>query len=377
MEKRYSIYISAFSGKNLQEAANILSRNFNIQVADARKILENVPVFFMSNLTKKEIRTLKGKLVSVSKYGVEFTISAQEVPYLAKVNYKGDGKQVAGVESNWYNLAFSCPHCKNLILLKPALQREVSEESHVKKIVAEQPEIEVESKEEILEKQPIVEGEQVVVEQELQTQEVEQQQDLQEEIGRGAEIQPENVLEEQVAPDVLAEEAAGSAIAEEPGETGVEAAQEEIIEIKEEMEEPEVMQVSVEQQEQESEQQEPVVVEEQPAVVEEQAPVVLEEEQPAVVEQEAPAVQTHRGIPENYTGPRYRVFVSNVTGEEKKEQAAQLVSELTGIPYEEAIEKFKKIIVPVFQEATEEQANNAITRFKELKIKATKTKIKS
>lgn len=373
MEKKYNIYISAFSGKSLQDAVSTLAKNFNIQLDDARKILENVPVLFMSNLNRKEVRTLKGKLISVSKQGVEFTISAQEVPYLAKVNYKGDGKQIASIESNWYSLAFSCPHCKNLILLKPALQEGVAEQTKPK--VGSKLEVSKKKKEPIIEP---VEEYPSVVEEELQPQEMEQEQHSEQLTDVSVETQTEEeVPQEQMVDEVPVEQ---SAVEEVPVDTGAEVTQQDVIEIKEEMEEPEVVQESEEQvseepQVQETEQQEPVMIEEQPAIVEDQAPVILEEEQPAATKQEV--FQTHTGIPDDYTGHRYRVFVSNITGDERKEQAAQLLSELTGVSYEEAIEKFKKLIVLVFQEATEEQANNAVAKFKELKIRATKTRIKS
>lgn len=410
MERKYSIYISAFSGKSLQESANILAKTFNLTVENAKKILENVPVLFMNNLTRKEVRTLKGKLISVSKAGVEFTVSAQDLPYLAKVSYHTD-MQNARIEGNWYNFAFSCPHCKNLILLKPAVVEgieqkvvpEVVEQPHRKVSKTEEKEI-VSKPEEVISKKeeaPVEVGEEQAVIGTEENKEVPEVIEVPTEETPPAEIsQVEEVLQENVSEEAPVEQ---PQIEESSAEvdTGTNVISEEVIQIKEDLEEPQIVEEQIQQpageqqqilqemevtQFQEGEQPHgsEVAEEFQPSAPSQQEPVLMEEESagaeestPVKEEQEVAPRPVSTGIPPDYTGPRYRVFISNVTGEEKKEQAAQLVAELTGISYEEALEKFKKVIVPVFQEATEEQANNAIARFKEIKVRATKTKIKS
>lgn len=387
MEKRYSIYISAFSGKNVEAAVNVLAKSFNIKAEYAKMMLENIPVLFMNNLTRKEVRTVKGKLISLSKQGIEFTITAEDIPYLMKVSYSSDSKEVIGVESSWYNLAFSCPHCKNLILLKPLRCSSAEKEDETPKI-EKTPPVQVVSGEEIPE---IPEKKEEAIAESVEEQPVviEGKQHPEGRAEVVAESLSEEEQQEQVGEEVFQEQSTEEGV---PANAVLDIEQQEVIEIKEDKEEPEVIQPEeapiaeepvVQEgtvQIQEGEQEEPVSVaseEVTPPATEEQPQVLVEEEQPSGAEKGVTTEQVSSQIPADYTGPRYRVFISNVTGEEKKEQAAQLVSELTGIPYEEVVEKFKKVIVPVFHEATEEQANNALARFKELKIKATKTRIKT
>ncbi|MFN7181931.1 MAG: hypothetical protein ACK4NF_04550 [Planctomycetota bacterium] len=397
MEKTYSIYISSFSGKSIEEGASGLAKNFNIPIESAKRILENVPVLFMNNLQRKEVRTLKSRLISVSKYGVEFTISSQELPFLAKVVYKKGTKQIEDIAKNWYNFALTCPNCKNLIILKPA--EEIVEAKETKAVER----VEQVRGEPIEESQPSYVSPSVEKSVESERREGEEA-EIDIEQSRATEYQTEESVGEEISPSlqdtetVETESPSQQPLEEEISENVTEASytssqQPEVIEIKEELEEPQVIQTS-EQPDYSTEeitsaqpQQEGLVMEEASAVPTEEAPEgVVEETPPLLQEPQAPTMAENEQstqavveepVKEEYTGPRYRVFISNVTGEEKKEQAAQLICELTGISYEEAIEKFKKVIVPVYHEATEEEANNAIKRFKELKIRATKTKIKS
>lgn len=74
---------------------------------------------------------------------------------------------------------------------------------------------------------------------------------------------------------------------------------------------------------------------------------------------------------------RYKVFLSQITSPEKKEHAAQLIAELTNCSIEEAREKVNRVIIPVFNDASKEEAESAVSRFKELKIRAIMTKKKA
>lgn len=95
------------------------SKLFNISPDSTGQILKSVPVVFLSNLVKNEIKTIKPKLFDLSKIGMEFTISpqlAQSIPRViwpTQPHYKDGpaGNIVQYVDFQWKGNAFVCPNC--------------------------------------------------------------------------------------------------------------------------------------------------------------------------------------------------------------------------------------------------------------------------
>jgi hypothetical protein len=115
----YHIMISRVDETQFDNAAGQFSKLFNITPESAGQILKSIPVVFLSNLARNDIKTIKPKLVDLSKLGIEFTISPQLSQSIPKViwptqpHYKEGpaGNIVQYVDFQWKGNAFVCPNC--------------------------------------------------------------------------------------------------------------------------------------------------------------------------------------------------------------------------------------------------------------------------
>jgi len=93
-EHSYHIIISGINEATLPQSVKELARSFNFPNNFAEKILTTLPIVFLSNLPRNEIKNLKQKLLKLSKSGIEFTITSSLSPDIAGViwpvppNYK-------------------------------------------------------------------------------------------------------------------------------------------------------------------------------------------------------------------------------------------------------------------------------------------------
>lgn len=115
----YNIVITAVDKAQIQDAVERMSKVFNLAPEVAGQILNGLPVAFLTNLARNEIKVLKPKLVELSGKGIEFTITPSLSPTLPRVvwatppHYKEGpaGAVIQYVDFQWRGNAFVCPNC--------------------------------------------------------------------------------------------------------------------------------------------------------------------------------------------------------------------------------------------------------------------------
>jgi ribosomal protein L7/L12 len=72
--------------------------------------------------------------------------------------------------------------------------------------------------------------------------------------------------------------------------------------------------------------------------------------------------------PSGGTGDTFNVFLSKITSNDKKEQAAKLISEVKACPIEEARELAGRLIIPLLKDVAKADAESALNKFKSIKV---------
>jgi hypothetical protein len=127
--KKYHIIISGADEKwvgGFSDMASHLAPAFGLSPEAAEQVLKSAPVAFITNVDKDVLRTLKPKLMELSKKGIEFMVASKlpaTMPRLiwpAKLNFQElpGGETVQYVDFQWRGNAFVCPNCAETFVFK-------------------------------------------------------------------------------------------------------------------------------------------------------------------------------------------------------------------------------------------------------------------
>lgn len=126
LPSEFSIVLACVSDSQTQRTMGEFSRAFGLEEKIAEQIIKSAPIVFLHRLTKDDVRTIKPKLLELSRLGLEFRITARPQPGIPKVNWPmqprfasaPDGSVVSSVSYEWDNTAFVCPSCGETFLFR-------------------------------------------------------------------------------------------------------------------------------------------------------------------------------------------------------------------------------------------------------------------
>ena len=123
----YYVLITAVKEEGFQTAVTEFARYFNLDSEVAQQILKSSPIIFLANVSRKDLKALKNRLVELSsKVGIEFTVSSNVSPAIPRVVWPTPphylettpGKLVRYVDFQWRGNAFVCPNCGETFLFQ-------------------------------------------------------------------------------------------------------------------------------------------------------------------------------------------------------------------------------------------------------------------
>jgi len=123
----YYVLITAVKEEGFESAVTEFARYFNLDSEVAQQILKSSPIIFLANVSRKDLKALKNRLVELSsKVGIEFTVSSNVSPAIPRVVWPTPphyleatpGKLVRYVDFQWRGNAFVCPNCGETFLFQ-------------------------------------------------------------------------------------------------------------------------------------------------------------------------------------------------------------------------------------------------------------------
>lgn len=307
----YYIIIKTVDESKLAQSIPVFAQHFLVDPAVAEQIFKSAPIVFLAEISRREFKTIKPRLLEVSKLGIEFMVTTKSPSTVSRVLWsskpyyaEAGGKLVRYVDFQWRGNAFVCPNCGETFLFQrignPLARfvkaKEADESVSASKAVPPGKETVKKETEQVAELAPVAEDSSSQV-MELTPIEVEEPEEAEEGV-------PEPV-------DILA----GSDT----------AAQE----------------------------------------------VSLEQAEPTEAVPELP--ETIEVAPQ--TEAAHNVFLSKITSPSKKEEAVKLIAETKGISLEEAKKLAGRVLIPLVKEVTEEEAKGYLERFKKIGVSGRITKI--
>ncbi|MFH1231634.1 MAG: hypothetical protein V1709_09090 [Planctomycetota bacterium] len=127
IEKIYNLIISKVDEHNLISIIQHFTEIFKLQREPAEQILKSAPIVFLQGLDKNSLKMLKGRLIFLSKMGVEFLITTQLSTKIPCVIWSGkspnyiessSGELIKSVDFQWSGNAFVCPNCSETFVFK-------------------------------------------------------------------------------------------------------------------------------------------------------------------------------------------------------------------------------------------------------------------
>ncbi len=341
-EVEFNVLVAEVDKSRLDGAAESFSAAFGLEASVAQQIVKSAPIVFLLGASKAEIKAITPRLIEVSKAGIEFRVTTRSVQRIPKVNWPvrpqfafGTGPEDAGRSArfNFERNIFVCPCCGETFLFRrvgrpplgegesqaPAAQAPAPPRAAPKAMPsldetavpppqeepAQEPEIQAEPADNLLAEEPPAPEEDALLPQE---------EELAPPEVPAPEPAPEPALDEEPEPPPPPKPVAAAKPAPRPA----------------------------------------------PVAAPKQAPPP-----PPEPEAEAPAES-----PEAASGEAggYNVFLSKITSNDKKEQAAKLISEIKSCPIEEARELAGRLIIPLLKEVSKAEAEAALNKFKGIKI---------
>lgn len=391
-EVEFNVVIAEVADARQEEASDTFAQAFGLDPTVAQQILKSAPIVFLTNASKAEVKALTPRLIEVSKAGIEFRITARPASRVPKVNWPmrpqfavGAGPANGGQSAtfNLQNNAFVCPSCGETFLFRTVGRLPLGEapaEGSSASLAVPAPAAAparpapaapppksgpsrsagpvVSAAKPAPAPKPAVKRAPAPppppAEEPLEL--------LDEPPGVGEEPAPE------AAPELEAEPAAESA--GEPAEQAA-APEGELL-----PDEPaaapaggdEILDAPLEADlvEPAAEQEDVSAPPPRPAAAQETAKMMAPEEEPSLAEEAAP--DQPAAPPAAASGETYNVFLSKIASNDKKEQAAKLISEMKGCPIEEARELAGRLIIPLLRDAPRSEAEAALNKFKSIKI---------
>lgn len=205
----YHIIITGINESLLPQAVKEFALACNLTDEISGQILKNSPITFLSNLSRNEMKSIKPKLLYLSKSGIEFTVSPTLSPDIPGVIWPIPSyyKQIAGgkilnyIDYQCDNNAFICPKCGESFIFQRINNPFVSFEQLIKQLSVPPPAPEKEEVKDVLPENVVPEDKVM----ELAPLEVEEDK-----------VEPLPVLEEEVVEEVKEEIVEAPEIVEEP-----------------------------------------------------------------------------------------------------------------------------------------------------------------
>jgi ribosomal protein L7/L12 len=335
-EVEFHVLVADVDKSRLDEAAEAFAGAFGLEPSVSQQIVKSTPIVFLASASKGEIKAITPRLIEVSKAGIEFRVTSRGVQKIPKVNWPvrpqfafGTGLADGGRSAN-YNFehnVFVCPCCGETFLFRRVGRPPLGAAKPAAPAVAAAPHPAVAPAAEVSDLTPEPQPAAVQAEAEMPAEPAD---NLLAESGPlpASEqlLTEEDLAAQQQAQAPAVEEAA---LPEEPAGAGADVA--------EEAPPPEPPPAPPPAK--------------KPAAAPKQAPAPAEE-----ADAEAPATDT------------YNVFLSKITSNDKKEQAAKLISEMKGCAIDEARELAGRLIIPLMKDVAKSDAEAALTKFKAIKV---------
>lgn len=118
----YTVIIEKVDAGRIDEAASSLRKTLGMETEMARTILQSLPLIFIRNLTKADVKGVAPALMEISKSGVEFRITTKTAK-LPKLNWPLkphflSSNDATAVAFEWNGLGFVCPSCGESFVFK-------------------------------------------------------------------------------------------------------------------------------------------------------------------------------------------------------------------------------------------------------------------
>jgi len=344
-EAEFHVIVADVDKARLDAAAEAFAAAFGLEASISHQIVKSAPIVFLAGASKAEVKAITPRLIEVSKSGIEFRVTTRSVQKIPKVNWPvrpqfafGTGPEDAGRSAtfDFERNIFVCPCCGETFLFRrvgrPPLGDAIAAEPPAARAAAAPPPPPAPRPTPSLDETAVPPP--------------------QEEAAAEPEPEPEpadNLLAEE---PVTAEEALlpqeGLAPVEEPAPEPAPAPVEPPLEV--EVEEPEPPPPPKPAAK-------PVAASPKPAP------------KPAAPPPPPPAPAEAEAEPEpEAAGDTYNVFLSKITSNDKKEQAAKLISEIKSCPIDEARELAGRLIIPLLKDVPKADAEAALNKFKAIKI---------
>ncbi len=122
----FSLIVAEVDAAMIDEAAESLAEAFHLEHAVAQQVLQSAPIVFARGLTKHEFKAITPKLVTLSKMGIEWRVTARSTGNLRKLNWPIRPQFTAGDTGgpkltpafDWQDAAFVCPSCGETFVFK-------------------------------------------------------------------------------------------------------------------------------------------------------------------------------------------------------------------------------------------------------------------
>jgi ribosomal protein L7/L12 len=361
-EVDYHVLVADVDKSRADSAAEAFSAAFGIEAVVAQQILKSAPIVFLGDASRGEIKAMTPRLIEVSKAGIEFRITSRSIQRIPKVNWPvrpqfafgaGPADRGASATYDFEQNIFVCPCCGETYLFRRVGRPPLGEAERASA-------------------RPAAEGRPVI---------------------ETADLAPEAPSPE-LTPTSMppVEETAEPAEPSPPPPRPAPPSRAASRPVPPPPPEPEPQEPAPE----EPEPAENLLAEEAPAAeeqlladdeykieaeqVEEEPPAMLPKSPPPPPARPAaapkppparpaPAAAPPKAAPTPAEGEDvFNVFLSKITATDKKEQAAELISELKQCPLDEARELAGRLIIPLLKDVPKAEAEDALNRFKAIKV---------
>jgi hypothetical protein len=123
----YNLIVCKVDEHNLIPIIQYFTEIFALEKESAEQIIKSAPIIFLDGLDKEALKTLRGRLVFLSKMGVEFLIAASPAAKIPRVVWSGkspkytessSGELIKSIDFQWNGNAFVCPNCSETFVFK-------------------------------------------------------------------------------------------------------------------------------------------------------------------------------------------------------------------------------------------------------------------
>jgi ribosomal protein L7/L12 len=132
----YNLIIEKVTASNPADPAQRLARAFGLDPQLTMAMLKTTPLIFATQLTKHEVKALTPKLADLSKAGLEFRITGKEakipkINWLIRPTFTAANSGQNQIAFDWQNTAFVCPSCGETYVFLPAGKLPLAESTAV------------------------------------------------------------------------------------------------------------------------------------------------------------------------------------------------------------------------------------------------------